>query len=174
MLTRVLFIIGLLAGASICAAAQAVLSPADKQFINQAGIGGTEEVQLSSLAPKRSSSDDVKRFARRMLDDHSAAAAQLKAILAHKNVSAPDDLMDPQHTDVKMGLRGMGGAEFDRLYIATMVKDHQQALAQFQSEAQGGGDPDLKAFAARLVPVIQQHLAEAQNIATRYEAAAHK
>lgn len=174
MNVRALVLIMVIGTATLCARAQAVLSPADKEFIQQAGIGGTQEIQLATLVPKRSSDPDVKRFARRMLDDHSAAAAELKAILAHKNVSAPDDLMDPQHTDVKMQLRQMGGNDFDRLYMTTMVQDHQQALSQFQAEAQGGGDPDIKAFAARQVATIQQHLAEAQSIATRYTPPMHK
>jgi putative membrane protein len=150
------------------AAAQAALSPADKQFIQQAGIGGTHEVQLSLLADKRSSDQEVRRFARRMLDDHSKASAELKAILSHRNISAPDGLMDPEHTAIKERLRELGGPEFDRLYIVTMVRDHAQAVAQFEAEARGGGDADVKAFAARQLPTIREHLAHATRIALRY------
>jgi putative membrane protein len=152
------------------AAGQAVLSSADKAFIQQAGIGGTCELQLSSLVDKRSSDPDVRRFAQRMLDDHSRTAAELNAILAHKNVSAPDDIMDPEHTSLKSQLQQLNSADFDRLYMATMVKDHQQALAAFQAEAIGGGDPDVKQFAARQVATIREHLAQAQSIASRYPA----
>src|SRR3954462_128275 len=161
----------LLSGSAL---AQAVLSPADKAFIQQAGIGGTHELQLSSLVDKRSNDADVRRFAGRMLDDHSRASAELKAILSHKNISAPDDLMDPEHTSVKAQLRELNSADFDRLYMATMVNDHQQALAAFQAEASGGGDPDVKQFAARQIATIQQHLAHAQSIAARYSQQAHR
>jgi putative membrane protein len=159
----------LVLGTALSAFGQAVLSPADKAFINQAGIGGTEELQLSMLVPKYSSDPDVKRFARRMLDDHSAAAAELKSIVGHKNVSPPDDIMDPEHTMLKSQLQDAGAA-FDKMYMAAMVKDHQQTVALFQAEVAKGGDPDIKAFAVRQIATIQQHLAEAERIAARYVA----
>jgi putative membrane protein len=162
-------VVTLLFGTALGAFGQAALSPSDKAFINQAGIGGTEELQLSMLVPKYSSDPDVKRFARRMLDDHSAAAAELKAIVGHKNVSPPDDIMDPEHSMLKSQLQDAGAA-FDQMYISAMVKDHQQTVALFQAEAAKGGDSDIKAFAARHIATIQQHLAEAQRIASRYVA----
>jgi len=110
------------------------------------------------------------RFARRMLDDHSKASAELKSILSHRNISAHDDLMDPEHTNIKEQLRAAAGLDFDRLYMETMVRDHEQAVATFQAEAQNGGDPEVKAFAARQLPVIQEHLAQARNIASRLTA----
>jgi putative membrane protein len=155
----------LLAAAPALAWAQAALSAADKAFIHQAGIGGTHELQLSQLVDRRSNDPEVRRFARRMLDDHSRASAELKAILAHKNITAPDNVMDPEHTRVWSELQQLGGSAFDALYMATMVKDHEQAVALFKAEAQGGGDPDVKAFAARQLPAIEQHLAEARQIA---------
>lgn len=150
------------------ALAQSVLAPADKQFIHEAGIGGTHELQLSMIVPKRSEDPDVRKFARRMLDDHSKASAELKAILSRRNVSAPDDLMDPEHTAVKAQLRQLGGVAFDRLYMTTMVRDHEQALAIFQAEANGGGDPELRSFAARQIATIHEHLQQARTIVTRY------
>jgi putative membrane protein len=169
MQRAITMVVTLTLGMALGAFGQAVLSPADKAFINQAGVGGTEELQLSMLVPKYSSDPDVKRFARRMLDDHSAAAAELKAIVGHKNVSPPDDIMDPEHTMLKSQLQDAGAA-FDPMYMAAMVKDHQQTITLFQAEAANGGDPDIKAFAARQIATIQQHLAEAQRIASRYVA----
>src|SRR5436853_222659 len=147
--SRLLACVGVLAS---LAAAQAVLGPADKVFMNQAGIGGTEELQLSALVDQRSSNPEVRRFAARMLDDHSQAAAELKSLLSHRNVTAPDDVMDPIHTDVKFRLMQLGNDDFDRLYISTMVTDHENAVRAFQTETSQGSDPTIKAFAEHKLP----------------------
>ncbi|MEI9973695.1 MAG: DUF4142 domain-containing protein [Ignavibacteriota bacterium] len=36
-----------------------------------------------------------------------------------------------------------------------MVKDHQEDVAEFQREANGGSDADVKAFAAKTLPTLQ-------------------
>jgi putative membrane protein len=43
-----------------------------------------------------------------------------------------------------------------------MVKDHKDDISEFQKEANHGGDPDLKAFAQKTLPTLQEHLRLAQ------------
>jgi putative membrane protein len=43
-----------------------------------------------------------------------------------------------------------------------MVKDHETDLAEFQKEAKGGGDADLKKFADKNSKIIQKHLSMAK------------
>jgi putative membrane protein len=40
----------------------------------------------------------------------------------------------------------------------TMVKDHEEDLAEFQEEATNGNDPDVKKFAEDTAKVVQEHL----------------
>src|ERR1017187_2427222 len=54
-------------------ASPAKLSAADKKFIKEAAEGGMAEVELGQLAVQKASSDDVKQFGQRMVDDHSKA-----------------------------------------------------------------------------------------------------
>ena len=55
-------------------------------------------------------------------------------------------------------LSKMRGAEFDRAYMRDMVQDHEKDVKKFRQEAQHGGDPDLKGFAQKTLPVLEQHL----------------
>ena len=59
------------------------------------------------------------------------------------------------------------GAAFDRAYAKAMVEDHQEDLRVYQEEAASGTDPDVKAFAARQVPLLQEHLRMAQRLPQR-------
>ncbi len=43
----------------------------DKMFLRKAAEGGIAEVKLGQLAAKKGSSDDVKAFAQKMVDDHT-------------------------------------------------------------------------------------------------------
>ncbi len=55
--------------------------------------------------------------------------------------------------------------EFDKSYISSTVKDHEDDIAAFQKEANNGGDADVKALASKALPTLQGHLRMAQNIA---------
>jgi putative membrane protein len=39
-----------------------------------------------------------------------------------------------------------------------MVDDHEDAVNLFKSHSESGKDPELKAFAAKTLPVLQGHL----------------
>ena len=56
------------------------------------------------------------------------------------------------------------GRAFDRTYLNGQATDHAAVLALFQTEAQSGTDPDVKAFAARVAPDIQAHLTMAEKL----------
>lgn len=62
-------------------------------------------------------------------------------------------------------LEKAGGTTFDRQYMQAMVQSHHQAVAQFKSEAQEGQNQELKTYAENLIPALEQHLAEAQELA---------
>jgi putative membrane protein len=51
-----------------------------QQFVSDAAVGGMKEVLLSEAALERSTNDDIKSFAKRMVKDHSAANQKLMKI----------------------------------------------------------------------------------------------
>lgn len=137
-------------------AATSAAPSTDAQFVQKAAIGGLAEVQLGQLAQTKATSADVKQFARMMVTDHTAANNELTQIATAKAISLPTDL-DAEHKAVRDRLNTLSGAEFDREYMAAMVKDHNDAVTTFQTEANGGSDPELKAFAAKTLPKLQEH-----------------
>jgi putative membrane protein len=62
-------------------------------------------------------------------------------------------------------LQSASGAEFDKLFMTQMVKDHEDALKLVQDTAKNAKDAELKADAEKTAPVIQKHLDEAKRIA---------
>jgi putative membrane protein len=151
-----------LAAASLCLAMaafaqQGSTSSADMMFAKKAAIGGMEEVQLGQLAVKNGKSDKVKQFGQRMIDDHSKANDQLKSIAGKDNITLPTQL-DAKHQAMVDKMGALQGAAFDKAYMRDMVKDHEMDIADFQKEASGGMNSDLKDFAGSTLPTLQEHL----------------
>jgi putative membrane protein len=144
--------------------AKAGLSAADRKFVREAAQGGMAEVELGKLATKRASSEEVKKFGQRMVDDHTRAGDQLKEIASSKGVQVPQQLSAKDKL-TKERLAKLSGEQFDKAYMADMVKDHTQDVADFQRESKAGTDSDVKEFASKTLPTLEDHLRQAKKIA---------
>jgi putative membrane protein len=126
-------------------------------FANQAATIGQAEIELGRLAQKNSNDADVKKYAERMVKDHTAAAAQLQKVATQENLALPKEL-DAQHQAVKEKLSKLKGEEFDAAYAAEMAKGHDKAVALFESASQSTSLPaGLKQFAATTLPTLKEH-----------------
>ena len=143
---------------------QSSLSSRDINFINQAAQIGMLEVQLGQLATQRASTNTVKQYGQRMVNEHTQANQQLMQLAAQKGVTPPTNL-DNQHKAVMNRISNLSGANFDDAYMKEMIDSHNQAIALFQAQSQQGQDPDLKAWATKLVPNLQAHLQMANQMA---------
>ena len=139
-------------------------SGADKKFAKEAMEGGLAEVQLGQMAAKQGSSDEVKQFGQKMVDDHTKMNEQMKPIAAQLGLTPPTDL-DMKHKALQKKLNGLSGDAFDKAYIGAMVKDHQKDAAEFQKEATNGKNPQLKDAASQGEKVISEHLQMIQKMA---------
>ena len=138
-------------------------SSADARFMREAAISSMAEVEHGRAATQNASAADVRQFAQRMVGDHSKANDELKDLASKKNVTLPAEL-DQKHRAMQEKLTKSKGAAFDQAYMAHMVSAHQQAVKLFEQEAKSGKDPDAKAWAAKTLPVLQEHLKMAQDI----------
>ncbi len=141
--------------------AGATLERADRSFIERAAMAGMAEVHLGQIAQQRATHPQVKEYAARMVDDHGKANAELMQIASAKGLTLPTE-MDRGHRkdSEKMGERT--GAKFDREYMEHMVKDHKKTVSDFEKASKSAKDPQVRAFAAKQLPVLQEHLKMAQ------------
>jgi len=141
------------------------LSTGDTKFMRGAATGGMEEVELGKLAAQKASNPDVKSFGQHMVDDHSKANDQLKALAAQKGVTLPAAMSNQQKHDVGK-LSNLSGAAFDSAYVSMMVKDHKKDVAEFQKESKSGRDSDVKGWAATTLPTLEGHLKMIEGISS--------
>jgi putative membrane protein len=140
------------------------LSSQDQKFIMEAAAGGMEEVELGRLAVQKAASTDVKNFGQRMVDDHGKANAQLKSIAAQKGVTLPAALPADKKRDMDH-LSKLSGAEFDKMYMSHMLKDHKKDVSEFEKQASKGNDSSVKSFAQQTLPTLREHMKMAQSVA---------
>jgi len=133
----------------------------DQHFVMEAARGGLAEVELGQLASQKAQSDQVKQFAQRMVQDHSKANDELKTIAQQKNITLPTDL-ESKDKSLRDRLQKLSGAEFDRAYMQAMLTDHRKDVNDFRKESQSGKDPEVKSFAAKTLPTLEEHLQLAQ------------
>jgi len=138
----------------------------DDKFVQLATESGQKEVNLGNIALERAENPQVKKFAQRMVDDHTKANKELLDILNRKNVAvtAPAD-KQKQHEKIVEKIAEMRGAQFDRAYVRHLLQDHRKAVALFTAEAKNGQDPALKEFAEKTLPTLTEHLQMAQQLA---------
>jgi putative membrane protein len=129
----------------------------DKKFVKESALGGMTEVELGKLAAQKASSDAVKQFGQRMVDDHSKANDQLKEAAGKSNIEVPASL-DSKHQSRIDKLSKLSGPAFDKAYVKDQVKDHKRDVDDFKSEAQNGSDPNVKQFAMQTLPTLEAHL----------------
>lgn len=137
------------------------LGSADNSWVMKVANGGLAEVELGKLAQSQGSSEAVKQFGKRMVDDHSKANEELSQIASRKGITLPTSL-DAKHQATRDRLAKLSGAAFDRAYMDDMVKDHREDVAEFKKEASNGQDSDVKAFAAKTLPTLEDHLKMAE------------
>jgi putative membrane protein len=128
-----------------------------QSFASQAAIIGKAEIELGQIALKNTQDAGVRKYAERMVKDHSAADKKLKAIAAKESLQLPQSL-DQEHESLKMKLQSLKGADFDRAYVKAMANGHDKAVALFESASQQTQMPgELKQFAASTLPTLEEH-----------------
>jgi putative membrane protein len=139
-----------------------LVHPTDEKFMMDVARGGMMEVQLGQTAQQKASSAAVKEFGKKMEQDHTQAGSELAALAKSKNVSLPTDVGGEKAMMDKMS--NLSGQAFDKAYVKAMVRDHRKDVKEFEREAADGIDSDVKAFAAKTLPTLKEHLGTAENL----------
>jgi putative membrane protein len=129
----------------------------DQKFVREATMGGNAEVELGKMAADKAANPQVKAFGQRMADDHSKAGDELVSLANRKQISVSIE-MDAKEKALRDRLMKLNGAAFDRAYMSAMVRDHEEDVRAFETESRSGNDPDVKAWAAKTLPTLQEHL----------------
>jgi putative membrane protein len=135
----------------------------DAEFVTKAGSSGIKEVLMGKLGQTMGQSDAVKQFAETIVADHTKANTELMAAAKAAGMSVPESPSPEDQKELDM-MKEHKGADFDKHFAEHMVKGHEKSVAMFTTASKEARDPNLKAFAAKTLPTLQQHLEMAKKL----------
>jgi len=142
------------------------LASDDRAFMKQAASAGAYQLAMSKLAQRRTTSTDVRKLATKVARDHSVTNAQLQKLAVNKSYTLPATMTSAQQKSLA-SLSAEGNQDFDRDYVQKVGIDNVKGdIKSFSSAARSSKDSNLKAWAAKTLPLLEDHLATAQSIKT--------
>lgn len=132
------------------------------------------DVDNGTLAMERSANDQVKQFAKRMMEDHTAVNQAAVDLVTRLGVK-------PEHTDASRGLaanadktrksmRALTGSEFDKAYVDNEVAYHAAVLEVLDSTLiPSAQNAELKSMLVNVRPAFVAHLEHARSIQAALE-----
>jgi putative membrane protein len=128
----------------------------DKIFVQKATEGGIAQVQLGKLAVQKGS-PEVKEFAQKMIDDHTATNKEMANVADSIGTMLPRKMNKDDQAEYNK-LNGLSGDEFDKEYILYVAKGHREDMREFRMEVSVAADPGLQAEVAKAATMTREHL----------------
>lgn len=151
-------------GATASGSGATSLNTADRRLVLNMAQANMAEIEAGRLAQSKSQNEQVKNFAQQMIDDHTKALEDVRQLAQAKGVTLPTEL-DRMHKAKANRMQALSGDAFDRAYLAQAgVADHKKSHDMLQKAQSRARDPDVKALAARTLPVVDQHLSTVQQL----------
>jgi len=98
-----------------------------------------------------------------MVDDHSKAVDELKQVAGSQSVRCAGFTRFQASLPHRQHIQAVRRRFRSRL-CKDQLKDHSRTSGTFSSKRQNGMDPNVKSYAPKTLPVLQQHLEMAKNL----------
>jgi putative membrane protein len=148
-------------------AAPAKLDRTDRKVLTELAQSNLGEIASARLALTKASNPDVKAYAQRMIDEHTKAQAEVQALAQAKGVELPKE-PGVKHKAKGAMLEALSGDIFDRTYIKQSGRrDHRVTHEHLRDKLDKITDPDVKALATKMRPIVEAHLLAADELIAR-------
>lgn len=138
-------------------ASSSKLNDRDTAMFKQIAESHLAEISAGKLAEEKASSNEVKSFAKKMVDDHTKALDDLKQLAQSKGVTLPTEA-NSQHMAEEKRLRALSGAKFDQQYMQQAGdRAHKDTHRLLQRAASRAEDADLKNYASKAAGTVETH-----------------
>jgi putative membrane protein len=134
----------------------------NKLFTIQAGSDSRLQLRMAKLAEQKSSNLMIRRFAARISQEHQALDDQIKMLAQARNYAAADVLMPEQQTTFD-SLAAVNGDDFDRQFLESQIRTLEGSIQLYQGGSGLLPDNELRSFAARTLPTLQDELQTARD-----------
>lgn len=142
-----------------------------EEFAKKAGAAGMAEVEMGKLGAQKATDPEVKKYAQKIVADHTKANKELMAAAKGKSLEVPTE-PDMMHKGMMEKFEHQSAdGDFNHDYMQQMVRDHKKVIEVFQSAANDSTlDPEMRALAKKTLPTLEAHLADAQKLEAKLAA----
>ncbi|AUT01340.1 hypothetical protein CLI64_13545 [Nostoc sp. CENA543] len=143
------------------------VSELDRLYVTEAAQGGLAEVEMARVALQKSRNNEIRQYAQQMIREHTPVNQQLLQLARQKGIAAPTTIGSKYQAAIAR-LSQFSPRDFDQAYKEEAgINLHMEYLVVQRRQSQLGEDTDLRAFAARNIPVAQRHLQMGQRLLTQ-------
>jgi putative membrane protein len=143
---------------------------ADANIIREVTAGNLLEIRLGELARKKTTHPAVRGFADRTITDHTRMNQQWTALVGSDGRPINTGLGQEQIGEVRR-LEKVPDTQFDREYMASMIRHHQENVGFFRNAANSARSDVVRELLAGGLPAVQQHLSLAFQVGGQVGAA---
>ena len=127
------------------------------------------DISYARLVPSRAQRDDVKRFAERMLTDHTGINSLVTALLEKMDIGAEDNIaslnMRDESATKRDLMRDLEGFVFDSAYATNELSYHRRFLSSLDNEMiPAAKNDDLRTLLNTIRPAVAAHMAHAEQL----------
>ncbi len=143
---------------------QAIITDEEStSFLVKAANYEMTEMQMGDLAREKAVNQQVKDFGAMMKTSHSIANDLVTALATQRNVTLPQAVGDVQKKDIE-DLNKRSGVDFDRAYMKTMIRAHNETIDLFDQASGKVKDTEVKTFIDNTLPKLRNYLDSAKVI----------
>ncbi|HEX4020284.1 MAG TPA: DUF4142 domain-containing protein [Acidobacteriaceae bacterium] len=139
-------------------------SMVDQSFLRGVSQNAQIETNLSQMAIKNSSNDNVKKLAQQVILDHQQMSSELSDAANRRNIPLSDNLPGHVRKDEKK-MQALSGNDFDQAYLKELdryVKDDQSRAESVESAT---NSPDMRQLTMEVQSMAQNHTHEIAEVA---------
>jgi putative membrane protein len=138
----------------------------DREFIKDVYADHKFEIGLGRLAQERARDESVKKFGRRMVNDHTRLQQYWVAMISNQGMDYESG-MGRRHREKIYQLERLSGRQFDRAYMTTVAQNHREYLDLFRKEARRANSAAVRGRVTRAIPMLEEHFQLAKQIGAR-------
>lgn len=142
----------------------------DSDYLVFAAGTDLAEIELGKLAQTKAVHAETKAFGKMMVEMHTKSFDELKKAAAAKNITIPQSVTEDGKKEWD-DLNKKEGHDFDKAYADAMVSGHEKAIDKISKAADKAQDPDIKTWAANMLPNLRSHLDQAKKLQATVDAA---
>jgi putative membrane protein len=133
------------------------------EFLADALRASLAGARMGELAAQQSSDQRVRDYGTKLKSDFASHASEIQQMLTPLDVPIPTQLSAEAISQLA-ALTRLSGKEFDSAFVQAAIRMHDDAIEQYGAQTHANPDRQLSEFATRSLPMLREHLAQAQTL----------